>query len=86
MTRLGRYATRARRAASVAYLTAVTATVAAILTDAPDHALYDFALAIVALGALLLAATITEHRLNRPTRTGEPRAYRHHDHNHDKGN
>lgn len=83
MTRPGRYATHARRAASVAYLASVTATVTAILTNAPDHALYDLALAIVALGALLLAATITEHRLNRPHRTGEPRAYRHHDRNHD---
>ena len=83
MTRPGRYATRARRAASVAYLGAVAATVAAILTDAPDHTLYNLALAIVALGALLLAASVAEHRLNRPNRTGETRAYRHHDRNHD---
>lgn len=81
MTRPGRYATHARRAASVAYLGAVAATIAAILTNATDHALYDLALTIVALGALLLAATVAEHRLNRPDRTGEPRAYRHHDHN-----
>lgn len=78
--RPGHYARATRLAATIAFtITAISALTVA-LTGAPDTLLRANLVILIGFAVLLLAAIWAEKTL---TRTDTPRAYRHHDHNHD---
>lgn len=81
--RPGHYARATRLAATIAFtITAISALTVA-LTGAPDTLLRANLAILIGFAALLLVTTALDRALNPRDRDEQPRAYRHHDHNHD---